>query len=161
MTEYLPWLFILLVFGMMAWPIMQLMPTDAQKARIASRQQASQAGLIVSLEKIPLPEALADSYRHLDSAVCYRLEHHTGLHKRLIALRSKRDPEQWFWLEGLRPETRLLEPLLEHYQHLPQAIVAVEHRPNGHGIYWHEQQSQLNAEQIKALLKPYQALFNR
>ena len=60
MTEYLPWAFALLVFGMMAWPIMQLMPTDAQKRRIAIRQQAVDAGLSVSLEKIHLPDALAD-----------------------------------------------------------------------------------------------------
>ena len=159
MTEYLPWFFALLVFGMMAWPIMQLMPTDAQKRRIAIRQQAADAGLTVSLEKIHLPEALAESYRHLDNAINYRLEHRTGLRKRLIAIRSNRDKSQWFWLEGLRPDTHLLERLLEQYQQLPLCIDAIEHGPNGHSVFWHEQSAKLSAEQIKALLEPYQSVF--
>lgn len=159
MTEYLPWLFVLLVFGMMAWPILQLMPSDGQKRRVVIRQQAKDAGLVVSIEKIKLPEALADSYRHLDNAVNYRLEQRTGLRKRLIAIRSNRDKSQWFWLEGLRPETHLIEPLLEQYQRLPTCIDAIEHGPNGHSIFWLEQSAQLNVTEIKALLQPCQAIF--
>lgn len=160
MTEYLPWAFALLVFGMMAWPIMQLMPTDAQKRRIAIRQQAVDAGLSVSLEKIHLPDALAESYRHLETAVNYRLEQHTGLRKRLIAIRSNRDKSQWFWLEGLRPDTGLIENLLEQYQQLPLCVDAIEHGPRGHSIFWHEQTAQLSAPEIKALLEPYKSVFN-
>lgn len=160
MSSYLPWLLGLLVLGMMAYPILQFMPTERQKRQIKMRQEAYTKGLTVKLRPLDLPKELTDSYRHMNSCVAYQLAVPTVFTKSHTALRSNNDESQWFWV-GDRPQPALMQQLLDEYNKLPNVIKAVQHNAAGHSLFWQEQVDSMSIEEVAETLKHFETLFSR
>lgn len=159
MSDYLPWILGLLGLGMMAYPIIQFMPSDRQKLQIKLRQEAYEKGLQVKLKAIELPKELKDSYRNLDACVAYHLSVPSVFKKTHTALRSNNDESQWFWIDN-RPKPALLEQLLAEYEKLPTVIKAVQHTAAGHSLYWQEQVAAMSIDEVASTLKHLDTLFS-
>lgn len=159
MNDYLPWILGLLGLGMMAYPIIQFMPSDRQKLQIKLRQQAYEKGLQVKLKSIDLPKELKDSYRNLDACVAYHLSAPSVFTKTHTALRSNNDTTQWFWV-GQRPKPALMQQLLDEYEKLPIVIKAVQHNAAGHSLFWQEQVDVMSIDEVASTLARLDKLFS-
>lgn len=140
-----------LIGGMMAWPIVLLKPTSAQKQRIALRQQVSQLGITLQMRPVQLPDSLQQQYSSLGHCVGYsRPLASSLLDSRYIALRSQQRNNDWFWINQKRPPAVLMQAMLDYYATLPDYCLAVEQSSSGSTLFALE--SRIVPGQLPALL---------
>ncbi len=136
---------VLLVMGMAAWPIMQLIPKPGQKRIIEIRQRANRLGLKVDIILPELPEALLESHQ-LSANVLYRKPQPLKCKKTITILKSSVD-DSWFY-PGHQASHELnikLQPLLKS---LPTFINAIEISHQGTAAFIRETKSALNEPTI-------------
>ena len=136
--NWLPWLILVVVLGMLAYPIIMIVPSARQKQLMALRISATQHGIAVQIRSPILPARLKDHYRQLANGVAYALPcHDSCLTGSYTALRSSHSGD-WFWPDQQRPPVTLLPALLAQYQQLPDYCLAVEQGPAGSAVYVRE-----------------------
>lgn len=159
MGGYIGWIIALVVLGMLAYPILQLVPSKRQRLQVQLRQLATQKGIRIQISQPQIPAALAGQYDDLRFCVAYLLplppQQHCRLQQSYLALRSHNEENGWFWPNQQRPEARLMEAMLEAYRQLPGSCQAVSQGSAGSAIYWRENG---DAKTISELHQQLQAL---
>ena len=159
MSAYIGWIIVAIVAGMVAYPMLQIIPNSRQKLVIKLRQQASKIGLSVQIRHPTLPQELHSTYHNLTCSVAYHLpDINPNIEKTYMAIRSHQSNE-WFWPDQKRPPVKHLNALLQSYAHFPDCILAIEHTPIGHAIFWREDQPVEQLEHIQHILQQYCSLF--
>lgn len=142
---------ILLVIGMMAWPLLLLKPSQAQKVASENRLKLIKQGIKIESNAPKLPEQIIRQYADLLLTVGFAKPIANSLLKeRYLAIRNPAT-QQWFWPSQKRPPAQYLEALLSCYETLPSWCMAVEQGPVCSMIYARE--IQLNSEQLPKLLE--------
>lgn len=131
---YIGWIIAIIVIGMMAYPILQIIPNDQQKRQVAFRQAAMQRGLHIQIRHPELPPALTDEYSSVTRCAAYFKPAQTTLASLYTALRSNNDNE-WFWLNDRRPPAETLSRMLVLYKELPGYCLAVEQNAAGTTLF--------------------------
>lgn len=117
---------LLLVLGMMTWPILLLKPNPQEKKIAQLHGQAKALGLKIKPTKLQLPAQFQQNYAFIDQAVAFSLPvNNSVLPKRYSALRSMSSGE-WFWPTKERPAASVMQKMVDLYQQLPSSCVAVE-----------------------------------
>lgn len=149
--------FILLIIGMMAWPIVMLKPNSRQKAQIAQRAEISKLGIRFRVTPPKLPDNQRQEYAALARSMGFHLDiANSVLSSNYTAVRSQYNGE-WFWTNQKRPPAALMQTLLDHYKQLPDTVLAVEQGPSGSTVFALE--SKMQTEQLLALLTPLNRLI--
>lgn len=126
---------LLLVFGMMTWPILLLKPKPEQKQREAQYAKATALGMKMQEQAPTLPPVLQSRYTHLSYCLSFsKPAIHGMLDKTYTAIRNP-DSKEWFWPNKERPNTAILQALLDVYNTLPSWCLAVEHGPIHSSIF--------------------------
>lgn len=145
-------LFIIILIGMSTYPIMMLAPTKRDKERILLRKAVMAAGIGIEVRNpYPLlPEKLQNQYDRLKQTVGYSLScPRSVLNQNYIAVRSNQ-PNEWFWINGKRPPTELMQTMLDHYRQLPDYCLAVEQGQHASVIFTREN---FSVEKLDSLLE--------
>lgn len=141
---------ILIVVGMMAWPLLLLKPSKAQKVAAEHRLKLIQQGIKVIPSSPKLPEQIIRQYADILLSIGFAKPiAQSVLKERYLALRNP-NTQQWFWPEQKRPPAQYLEALLSCYESLPNWCMAVEQGPVNSTIYARE--IQIDSEQLPVLL---------
>lgn len=159
MQNYIPWILAIIVFGMLSYPILQIVPSKEQKIRIKLRQYALIKGMKVQVRHVALPTEIENTHRELCNTVAYQLPVINDRLGTSLAIRSLNNSNEWFWPDQNRPKTCYIEKLLELYQGLPDYILAVEHSPCGHSFFWHEHGTEETIDKIKHNLQEFEQVF--
>lgn len=150
--NWVPWLILVIVMGMLAYPIMMIVPTKGQKRLIALRSAVASQGIEIEVRNPKLAPELRSDYAHMERCVAYRLRcFDTVLNQNFIALRGNHSGD-WFWLNKTRPPARLVEKLLPVYRDLPDYCKAVEQGPSGSAVFVREAFPPEEAKTLYALL---------
>jgi hypothetical protein len=141
---------ILLVIGMMAWPLLLLKPSKAEQQRAERRLKLIEQGIKIQVTPPQLPAILQREYNKLLLSIGFsQVIANSLLQERYLAIRNPHSKE-WFWPEQKRPPAALLENLLHCYKSLPDWCLAVEQGPVNSTIFALE--SQIDPSTIKSLL---------
>src|SRR5690554_339001 len=136
---------LLLVFGMMTWPILLLKPRPEQKKREALYAKAAALGLKIQHRAPVLPSIIQERYRHLAYNISFsKAIAHGVLDKTYIALRNP-ETNEWFWPNKERPHAAILQALLNDYANLPASCLAVEHGLNHTTLFVADKQLDIDA----------------
>jgi hypothetical protein len=119
---------------MMAYPILQIVPSAQQKRQIAFRQAALAKGINIQIRQPELPAVLADQYPDIRHCAAYFKPAKSVLEKNYIALRSNTD-KQWFWLNDQRPPAALMPKMLAMYAEVPEFCLALEQNAAGSTLF--------------------------
>ncbi len=158
--DYIGWVVAALAIGMVAWPILHIIPSPAQKKQIAFRSKARELGIEVQIRQPTLPPELDNQYQPLRLSVGYFLvDHDSRLDKSYTALRSQNDDNEWFWL-GARPHIEQMPHLLSAYRQLPRYVQAVEQHGAGSTLFWREHGDISGIETIHENLTNLNKLIN-
>ena len=131
------WIITAVVLGMLAYPILQIIPSAAQKRQMLLRQAAQQKGLRIQTRPPKLPDALASQYPQLMTCVGYCLPLTQATHATTTLAIRGHDTDTWLWLHE-QPSSTQMAAQLHRYQALPTFILAVAQSPLGSTIFWQE-----------------------
>lgn len=138
MSDYIGWIIAALSMGMVAWPILQMVPSAAQKRQMAFRTHAKGLGIHIQMRRPELPPQLTGQYQQLIGCVAYHLpDFDSQLNGTYTALRSQNEKGQWFWVHA-RPHVSWLEKMLPAYQAIADNVLAIEQSRAGTTIFWRE-----------------------
>lgn len=145
---------ILLAMGMVAWPILQMMPTERQKEQIKLRQEAGKLGYQIRFKHVDLPSEIADQNARINRMPLYVIPKKLPAlsSKQFLAVRSE-TTQSWFWPSADKPSAAMCETLNELYLNLPKQVLAVEHDGAGTGVFYTEFGGLETLEAIKPLIE--------
>lgn len=150
---------LLLVFGMMTWPILLLKPKPAQKKREALYAQAAALGIKMQQQAPSLPPLIEKRYHHLSYCLGFSKPiTHGLLSKTYTAIRNP-ESNEWFWPSKERPNAAILQALVDAYTVLPPWCLAVEQGPTHTTIYALEKQLVIGA--VPSLLDSLNLLVSK
>lgn len=150
--SFLVWIIAAVCIGMIAYPLMQIVPSGQQKQQIALRQYAMTKGLKVQIKKPDLPKEMQQQIDALMRCVSYfKAADNNALSSTYLAVRTQYH-DDWYWLDGRRPEAEVLANILEYFQSIPDFIPAIELSRAGSSLYWAEQGSNDDIDEIVHIL---------
>ena len=147
MMAYIGWIIALLVLGMLAYPILQIIPSEGQKRQIAFRQAAMRKGINIQIRHPEMPAELATQYPDMNRCAAYFKPCDSTLTQAFVAVRSNTDKE-WFWINDRRPPAAMMTRMLPAYQEVPDFCLAIEQSQAGTTLFLLDS---LPVEQIEAL----------
>jgi hypothetical protein len=151
-VNYLGWLLLIVVLGLITYPIVLLVPSKQQKQLMTLRQAAIGRGLRIQIRPPKLPDALQSQYPDLPRTAAYLLpEPHSRLTTRYLAVRSNQ-PDEWFWLDKNRPPAALMQAMLDLYKTLPDYCLAVEQGNQGSALFVRERFGEQELDKLCQLL---------
>ncbi len=143
---------ILITLGMMAYPLLQFMPTDREKHQQQLRQEALKQGLQVQIRSPDIDDGLKETYASLKNTVAYFLPKETHLPGTYCAVRSINHTGRWFWTHNKQPDGKILEQLQSILAELPDDFKAIEIGRAGVAVFWCESNDNLSIKRIKEWL---------
>lgn len=151
MMAYIGWIIALLVLGMLAYPILQIIPSEGQKRQVAFRQAAMHKGLLVQIRQPEIPAELASQYPAINHCAGYFKPCSSNLRQTIVALRSNNDRE-WFWINNRRPPAAIMARLLALYADAPDFCHAIEQSAAGTTLFLIDTQEPAQLEPLEALI---------
>lgn len=150
---------IVLIFGMMAWPIVLLKPNSRQQQLIKQRAAIAKLGISFKVTPPKLPDNQNQEYATLARSMGFHLDiANSVLDSRFTAVRSQYSGE-WLWINQKRPQAALMQAMLQQYQQLPDCVLAVEQGPTGSTIYALE--SKVETDNLLSVLTPLNRLIEQ
>ena len=134
MMAYVGWVIALLVLGMLAYPILQLVPSEGQKRQVAFRQAALRKGINIQIRQPEMPPELASQYPDMHRCAAYFKPCNSSLNQAFVAVRSNNDRE-WFWINDRRPPASMMARLLPAYESVPGFCQAIEQSQAGTALF--------------------------
>lgn len=157
--EHIEWIIAVMVFAMLVYPIIQMIPSEKQKRQVALRQTAMAKGIRVQVRYPKLIQNYINEHPEILRSVAYFLPvKETSLDKKCIAVKSDTDPEGWFWLDGIRPHPSIMLEMLPLYRTMPDYCLAIEQGPHGSAIFLLDTLKTCNIEEIFTSLEELNAL---
>jgi len=147
--EHIELIIAVMVFAMLVYPIMQMIPSEKQKRQVALRQAAMAKEIRVQVRYPRLTQSYINDHPEFLRTVAYFLQvKKTRLDKKFTAIKSDSDPEGWFWLDGIRPHPSVMLEMLPIYRNLPDYCLAVEQGPHGSAVFFADTHQDANADEI-------------
>lgn len=134
MMAYIGWIIALLVLGMLAYPILQIIPSEGQKRQVAFRQAAMRKNIRIQIRHPEMAEGLASQYPDLNRCAAYFKPCESPLNQAFVAVRSNTDQE-WFWINDRRPPAAMMNRMLQAYREVPDFCLAIEQSQAGSTLF--------------------------
>ena len=133
--SWLPWAIAAIVIGMLAFPILQIIPSHKQRAVIKLRQLAIGHSIKVNLRQPNIDKNLFHNYPELSHTVAYSLPIESQLRSSHQAIRSAE--HGWLWQKPL-PTAKIMQQINDLEANIPDFIQALEITSAGSTIFWNE-----------------------
>lgn len=157
---YIEWIIATVVLGMLVYPVLQMVPSEKQKRQIALRQAAMAKGIRVQIRHPKLIQTQFNEHPEILRSVAYHLPvKETCLKKYFTAVRSAKDSEGWFWINGIRPPAATMLEMLPIYNTMPSYCLAIEQSPHGSTLFFLDTLQSCDVDEILTSLEKLNTLI--
>lgn len=146
------WVIVVIVFSLLLYPVMQLIPSEKQKRQVTFRQAAMRLGIRLQVRHPNLPANFLGEHPELLRTIgCHLPVKESSLTDRFTAIR-KNSSGEWEWIGYSLPPESIRLPLLALSASIPAPALALEIAPGGASLFVDDTHPMATAEETAALL---------